>query len=178
MGKFKLIKISEKIISNKIYVIRSKKVMVDRDLATLYGVETKYLSRQVKRNIDRFPEDFMLHLTKEEFQRCQIGTFGTSKKGSWKYLPYVFTEQGIAMLSSVLNSERAIQVNIQIMRTFTKFREYLATHENFKKKIEAVERKFEGKFKNHDRQFQAVFEAIRQLVMPPSKPRRKIGFHP
>ncbi len=171
--------ISERIISNKIYFIRSEKVMLDSDLAELYGVSTKSLNLAVKRNVLRFPKDFMFQVNHEEIKslRFQIET-SKSGRGGRRYLPFMFTEKGVAMLSSVLNSERAIHVNIQIMRTFTKLREYLATHENLKKKIEAVERKFEGKFKNHDRQFQAVFEAIRQLVIPSRNPKRKIGFHP
>jgi len=170
--------LKKKQIEGKILFLREKKVMLSFDLADLYQVPGKVLIQAVKRNKERFPADFMFPLTWEE-AKLSRSQFVTLKQGeNIKYLPYAFTEQGIAMLSSVLKSSRAIQVNIAIMRAFTRLREYLATHENLKKKIEAVERRFEGKFKNHDRQFQAVFEAIRQLVTPPSKSRRKIGFHP
>lgn len=131
-------------------------------------VETKALKRAVKRNIERFPEDFLIQITNEEFEslRCH---FGTSKRGGVRYLPYAFTENGVAMLSSILNSKRAIQVNIQIMRAFTRLREILGTHEELRRKIEQMEKKYDG-------QFRAVFEAIRQLMTPPVKPKRKIGF--
>lgn len=139
--------------------------MLDRDLAILYGVLTKYLTRQVRRNIERFPNDFMLELTEEEYHalRCQIGTL---KRGQHsKYLPLCFTEQGVAMLSSVLNSSRAIQVNIQIMRVFVKLKEMLASHKDLARKIEDLERKFQDKFKEHDQKFILVFNAIKQLLM-------------
>jgi phage regulator Rha-like protein len=162
--------VPQQLIESKILVIRGKKVMLDRDLAVLYGVETKILNRAVKRNAERFPEDFMFQLNKEEYielLRCQ---FGTLKRGQHrKYLPYAFTENGVAMLSSVLNSKRAIQVNIQIMRAFTKIREMLATHKELKQKIEDMEKKY-------DYQFRVVFDAIKQLIEPPQKPRRRIGF--
>ena len=145
--------------------------MLDSDLAELYGVEPKNLTRQVRRNIKRFPDDFMFRLTKDEFLRCQIGTFGGSRKGSRKYLPYAFTEQGVAMLSGVLHSDRAIQVNIQIMRAFTKIREMLQVHKALWRKIEKMEKKY-------DRKFKVVFNALRQLLEPPEKPKPKIGFHP
>ena len=117
--------IKQDIIEKKIFLIRGLNVMLDKDLAELYGVETKYLIRQVRRNIERFPEDFMFQLTKEEFLRCQNVT---SSWGGRRYLPYVFTEQGVAMLSSVLNSERAIQVNIGIMRVFVNIRNLVSTN--------------------------------------------------
>jgi phage regulator Rha-like protein len=162
--------VPQQLIESKILVIRGKKVMLDRDLAVLYGVETKILNRAVKRNAERFPEDFMFQLNKEEYielLRCQ---FGTLKRGQHrKYLPYAFTENGVAMLSSVLNSKRAIQVNIQIMRAFIKIREMLATHKELKQKIEDMEKKY-------DYQFRVVFDAIKQLIEPPQKPRRRIGF--
>ena len=142
--------------------------MLDRDLAILYGVETKYLKQQVNRNIERFPDDFMFQLTREEFNnlRSQIAT---STWGGARYLPYVFTEQGVAMLSSVLKSKRAIQVNIQIMRTFIKLKEMLSTHKDLKQKIEEMEKKY-------DYQFKIVFDAIKQLLEPPVKPKGKMGF--
>jgi phage regulator Rha-like protein len=158
------------LIEKKILIIRGEKVMLDSDLAELYGVEVKHLKRQVRRNITRFPEDFMIQLSKEEYDslRCH---FGTLKRGEHsKYLPYAFTEQGVAMLSSVLNSERAIQVNILIMRAFVKLREMLATHKDLAKKLEDMERKY-------DAQFKVVFDAIRELMKPPEPKKRQIGFH-
>ena len=160
--------IPQQLIENKIFIIRGKKIMLDRDLAVLYGVETKLINRAVKRNIDRFPEDFMFQLTKEEFDNLRFH-FGTSSWGGQRYLPYPFTENGVAMLSSVLNSKRAIHVNIQIMRTFTKIREMLATHKELRQKIDKMEKKY-------DHQFKIVFDAIRQLMIPPEKHTRKIGF--
>lgn len=159
---------SERIVS-KIHHIRKKKVMLDRDLAVLYGVETGQLKRAVRRNIDRFPKDFMFELKKDEYQalRYQIGILEKGKHS--KYLPFAFTEQGVAMLSSVLNSKRAIQVNIQIMRAFTQLRQMLSTHDDLKRKIEDMERKY-------DQQFKVVFDAIRQLLENENKPKRKIGF--
>jgi hypothetical protein len=157
-------------IVNKIYIFRGVKVMLDRDLAELYGVETAQLKRQVKRNISRFPEDFMFELTKEEFEnwRCQSGISNSDRIGL-RYAPYAFTEQGVSMLSGVLNSERAINVNIQIMRTFSKLRLMLSAHEDIKKKIESMEKKY-------DSQFKIVFDAIRELITEELKPERKIGF--
>ena len=144
--------------------------MLDKDLASLYDVETKMLKRAVNRNIERFPKDFMFKLSKKEYDellRCQLGTL---KRGQHsKYLPYVFTENGIAMLSSVLNSERAIEVNIQIMRTFTKIREMLVSNTNLAKKLNDMENKY-------DNQFKVVFDAIRELMTPPTKPKKRIGF--
>lgn len=160
----------QKTIENKIFLIRGKKVMLDKDLALLYEVPTKRPNEQVKRNIKRFPDDFMVQLSKEEYYSLR-SQFATLKRGQHrKYLPYAFTEQGVAMLSSVLNSERAIQVNIQIMRTFTKLREIFATHKDLQRKIEDMESKY-------DKQFKIVFEAIRQLLEPPpEKPKGRIGF--
>ena len=160
--------IPQEIINSKIFIIRGMKVMLDMDLAALYGVETKMLKRAGKRNIERFPEDFMFQLIEKEFDnlRCQIGT---SSWGGQRYLPYAFTENGVAMLSSVLNSERAITVNIQIMRTFTKLREMLATHKELKQKIEEMEEKY-------DAQFKIVFDAIRQIMASPEAKEKKIGF--
>ncbi|MDH3576020.1 MAG: ORF6N domain-containing protein [Desulfobacteraceae bacterium] len=157
------------LIASKIYFIRNMKVMLDRDLAELYEVETKALKQAVRRNIDRFPADFMFELTKDEYQslRSQIVTL---KRGQHsKYAPFAFTEHGVLMLSSVLNSERAIQVNIQIVRTFTKLREMLSTHKDLKRKIESMEKKY-------DEQFQIVFEAIKQLLSEEDKPKKKIGY--
>ena len=153
-------------ITKKIYLIRGQKVMLDRDLADLYGVETKQLKRAVKRNMSRFPVDFMFELTKQELSnwRCQFGTSSADKMGL-RYPPMAFTEQGVAMLSSVLKSKRGIQVNIQIMRTFTKLRQLLSTHEDLKKKIESMEKKY-------DENFRIVFEAIKQLLETEDKTKK------
>jgi phage regulator Rha-like protein len=155
-------------IENKIYLLRSKKVMLDRDLAKMYGVATKTFNQAIKRNHQRFPADFMFRLNLKEFSnlRSQIVT---SSWGGQRYLPYAFTENGVAMLSSILNSERAIQVNIQIMRVFTKLREMMATHRELREKIEALEQKY-------DHQFTVVFEAIKELLQPPVKASPRIGF--
>ncbi len=163
------IEVPQESVKGKILLIRGHKVMLDRDLAYLYGVETKYLTRQVRRHKERFPSDFLLTLTQQEFAnlKCQ---FGTSSWGGTRYLPYAFTEQGIAMLSSVLNSKRAIQVNIQIMRTFTKLREMMQTHKDLKRKVESMEKKY-------DHQFRIVFDAIKKLLEPPAKTKKSIGFH-
>ena len=161
--------ISVEIIASKIFEVRGKKVMLDTDLAKLYGVQTKQLTRQVRRNIGRFPFDFMIQLTRKEYQellRCQFGTLEMGKYS--KYLPYTFTEQGIAMLSSVLNSDKAIKVNIQIMRAFVQLRKMLITNVDLRRKIEEME-------KRYDKQFAIIFEAIRQLLQPP-KQTRAIGF--
>jgi flagellar capping protein FliD len=157
-------------IASKIYLMRSVKVMLDRDLAELYKAETSQLKRAVRRNIDRFPSDFMFELTKTELEnwRCQFGTSKSDKMGL-RYKPMAFTEQGVAMLSSVLKSKRAIHVNIQIMRAFTQLRKMLSTHEDLRKKIESMEKKY-------DKQFQIVFEAIKQLLSDEDKPKKKIGF--
>ncbi len=159
-------------IANSILFIRGQKVMLDADLATLYGVETKVLNQAVKRNIDRFPQDFMFQLTADEFQSLKSQNATSSSWGGRRYPPYAFTEQGVAMLSSVLRSERAVLVNIEIMRAFVKLRQLLATNEDLARKLTAVERKY-------DAQFKVVFEAIREL-MAPSKPKKKrpIGFAP
>jgi ribosomal protein S17E len=156
--------------ASKIYLIRDAKVMLDRDLAELYDVETKNLKRAVRRNIERFPNDFMFELSKKEMEdwRCQFGTSNGDKMGL-RYKPMAFTEQGVAMLSSVLRSKRAIQVNVQIMRAFTQLRQMLSTHKDLKRKIESMEKKY-------DQQFQVVFEAIKQLLSEEDKPKKKIGF--
>jgi phage regulator Rha-like protein len=163
----------ENIIS-KIYLIRESKVMIDRDLAELYGVETKQLKRQVKRNIERFPEDFMFELSPEEFQnwRSRFGTSTQADKMGLRYAPYVFTEQGVAMLSSVLNSKTAITVNIQIIRIFTKMREMILNHKDILLKLEQLERKVTG----HDEDIQLIFQYLKQLLSPPVQPRQRIGF--
>jgi phage regulator Rha-like protein len=156
------------VIEKKILLIGGQKVMLDSDLAELYGVETKMLVRAVKRNCERFPDDFMVQLAKEEFENLKCH-FGTSRWGGRRHLPYTFTENGVAMLSSVLNSPKAIQVNIQIMRTFAKLREMISTHKDLARKLSDLEKKYDG-------QFQIVFEAIRQLIEIEEKPKKKIGF--
>ncbi len=193
-------------IERAIYLIRGHKVMLDVDLAALYGVTTGNLNKAVARNVGRFPEDFMFRLTAEEFERLSFhsgisstapesGTSGlrsqsvisnarsesdapglrlqsaTSKagRGGRRYAPYAFTEQGVAMLSSVLRSPRAVAVNIEIMRAFVRLRQMLASNEELSRKLDALERKY-------DRQFKAVFDAIRALMTPPAQPRRPIGF--
>ncbi len=161
--------ITTEAIASKIYFIRGAKVMLDRDLAELYGVETKVLKQAVRRNINRFPADFMLELTKEEYDSLR-SQFVTLKRGQHaKYLPFAFTEQGVAMLSSVLNSERAILVNIQIMRTFTKIRHMISVSEELKQEIKELR-------KQTDDRFQVVFEVLDQLLNPENPPKKGIGF--
>ena len=156
-------------IEKKILLIRGDKVMLDADLAELYGVETKILVRAIKRNVDRFPSDFMIQLNKEEFENLRF-QFGTSSRwGGRRYLPYAFTEQGVAMLSSVLNSDRAIKVNIEIMRAFVSLRQLLASNKELAKRFDELEKKY-------DAQFKVIFDTIRQLMIPPEPKRRKIGF--
>jgi ORF6N domain len=156
-------------IERAILLLRSQKVMLDKDLAELYGVETGAFNRAVKRNRQRFPEDFMFQLSDEEFTnlKCQLGI---SSWGGRRFRPYAFTEQGVAMLSSILHSPRAIQVNIEIMRAFVHLRELLGTHKDLARKLAELEKKY-------DAQFQVVFEAIRQLMAPPpEKPKGRFGF--
>lgn len=172
-------------ISDKILLFRDKKVMLDSDLANLYGVPTYVLNQAIKRNADRFPSDFMFQLSaaEAEFLRSQIAISKeaesltsqiviskTDGRGGRRTLPYVFTEQGVAMLSSVLNSKRAILVNVEIMRTFAKLREMILSHKDLQAKINEMEQKY-------DKNFSVVFEALRELLTPPEKPKRQIGFH-
>lgn len=157
-------------IEQKILLIRGQKVMLDRDLAVLYGVDTRVLNQAVKRNLKRFPSDFMFRLNENESIGLSRSQFVILKKGeNIKYRPYAFTENGVAMLSSVLNSERAIQVNIQIMRTFTKLREIISANKDLSKRLDELEKKY-------DNQFRIVFDAIRELMTPTEKPKRRIGF--
>ncbi len=173
-------------IERRIYLVRGRKVMLDRDLADLYGVLAKVLNQAVKRNMMRFPDDFMFQLTKDEAEnwKSQIVTsksnalrsqIVTLKRGQHlKYRPYAFTEQGIAMLSSVLKSKRAVQANIQIMRTFVKIKEMITNNEMLRQKIEELERKYQ----KHDAQFKVIFEAIREVLEKPHKQsKREVGFH-
>ena len=161
-------------IERSILLVRGHKVMLDADLAALYGVATKVLVQSVRRNLNRFPEDFMFQLTFQEFTRLrsQIVTSNAERRrGGRRHLPYAFTEQGVPMLSSVLRSKRAIQVNVEIMRAFVRLRQMLASHADLARKLDALERKY-------DTQFKVVFDAIRELMAPPSRKPRPIGFHP
>ena len=162
-------KSSPELIEQRILLLRGKRVMLDSHLAELYGVSTKQLNRQVRRNIERFPDDFMFQLNADEYEilRCQ---FGTSSYGGRRYLPLVFTDYGILMLSSVLNSDQAVQANIQIMRVFVRLREMIKTHKDLWKKIQEMEQKY-------DQQFKSVFDTFRQLLIQEEKPKRRMGFH-
>jgi len=157
-------------IEKAILLIRGQKVMLDRDLAMLYGVETRALNQAVNRNIRRFPSDFMFELSREEIMRISQNVISSEIKYSKRV--HAFTEQGVAMLSSVLKSERAIEVNIAIMRVFVRLREMMATHKELAYKLAELEERLEG----HDEQIQSIFEAIRQLMTPPERARRRIGF--
>lgn len=189
----KAITLTDETIISKIYFIRSKKVMFDRDLAEMYEVETRVLNQAVKRNIKRFPPDFMFQLTEEEHQslrsqivtlesprlRSQIATLENGRGKHRKYLPFVFTEQGVAMLSSVLKSETAIEVNIQIIRIFTRMREILLTHKDVLLKLETLEKKLivqEETSKKHENEIQNIFRALKQFLNP-TVPRQKIGYN-
>ena len=167
------IAIPDEIITSKIYLIREKKVMLDKDLAELYNVTTGVLNQAVKRNIARFPDDFMFQVTKEEFDNL-IFQFGTSSWGGRRKLPYAFTEQGVAMLSGVLHSERAITVNIQIMRVFTKVREILTDNLSVRLEIEEIKKQLV----NHDKNIELVFSYLDELIEKHDnpKPRKAIGF--
>jgi len=168
----KQIVLSGPLIEKRILLIRGQKVMLDEDLADLYGVETKALKRAVRRNRSRFPDDFMFVLTLGEYSslRYQIGTM---KRGQHsKYLPYAFTEEGVAMLSGVLHSKQAVKVKIAIMRAFVRFREIFAAHKELARKLEDLERKYQG----HDKEIHAVFDAIRHLTGPEQSTKRRIGF--
>ena len=158
-------------INQLILLVRGRKVILDSDLARLYGVETFNLNKAVKRNLDRFPADFMFQLTKEETGRLrfQVGISKSTGRGGRRYRPYAFTEQGVAMLSSVLRSPRAISVNIEIMRAFVRLRQILSTHADLARKLAELEQKY-------DKNFRVVFDAIRQLMTPPVEKRQPIGF--
>ena len=155
-------------IENSIILLRGQKVMLDRDLANLYAVETRVLNQAVRRNIKRFPKDFMFALTRDEIMR--ISQIGTSSGIKYSKQVHAFTEQGVAMLSSVLNSERAIQVNVEIMRAFVRLRQLLSAHRDLERKLAALEKKY-------DQQFRVVFDAIRALMAPSEPKKKKIGFH-
>jgi hypothetical protein len=174
----KSVAVAEEAIISRIYLIRGKKVMLDRDLAELYGVETRILNQAVRRNEKRFPEDFMFQLTDSEFKNL-ISQIVISSWGGIRKLPLAFTEQGVAMLSSVLSSETAIEVNIQIIRIFTRMRELLLTHKEIVIKLERMEKKMikqGGKLQKHDQDIKVIFECLKQLLNPPQEPRPRIGF--
>lgn len=158
---------------DKIYLVRGQKIMIDRDLAELYGVETKVLKQAVRRNIERFPEDFMFEMEKTELEnwRSQNVTSKEDRQGL-RYAPFCFTEQGVTMLSCILNSQRAIAVNIQIIRIFTRMREMLLTHKDILLKLEQLEKKVTG----HDEDIRLIFQYLKELLSPPTHPRAKIGF--
>ena len=164
--------LSDSKIARRILSVRGLRVMLDRDLAILYGVSTKQLNQQVLRNRDRFPSDFMFQLTPEESESLRL-QFATSNRqwGGRRYLPYAFTEQGVAMLSGVLHSRRAVHVNVEIMRTFVKLRQILSSHAELARKLEELERRY-------DSQFRAVFDAIRELMAPESPESQPVGFRP
>ncbi|MES2314632.1 MAG: ORF6N domain-containing protein [Patescibacteria group bacterium] len=169
-----LVTIPNETVLSKIFFIRGKKVLIDRDLAELYGVETKVLNQAVKRNLERFPGDFMFKLSPQEtilyYQQRPRSQIVTLKRGeNIKYSPTVFTEQGVAMLSSVLKSPHAIQVNIQIIRTFTKLREILAENKKLAEKVEQMERKY-------DKHIYEIFNVLKHLTVEEKKPKEKIGF--
>jgi len=165
--------VAEQKILNRIYVIRGQKVMLDRDLAEMYGVETKQLKRQVNRNTERFPKDFMFTLTAKEFENLR-SQFGTSSWGGTRYMPMAFTEQGVAMLSSILNSKTAIEVNIRIIRVFTRLREYALTHKDILLQLSQLEKEV----KNNTRDIDNIFAVLKELIEKQSKPTRRniIGF--
>jgi hypothetical protein len=173
MTVIKKVAIPDDIVISKIHLIRNHKVMLDIDLAELYQVETGRLNEQVKRNVDRFPEDFMFQLTNKEWESLR-SQFAMSKKGRGgrRYAPFAFTEHGVLMLSSVLNSKRAIQVNIQIMRIYTKLKGMIMDHKDILLKLE----KLEGEVTKHDESFKVVFAHLTELLSPKTEPMRKIGF--
>ncbi|MFC2123959.1 ORF6N domain-containing protein [Bacteroidota bacterium] len=163
--------IPDEVVMNKIYLIRTRKVMLDKDLAELYGVETKQLKRAVRRNVIRFPDDFMFELNKQEIDNLRC-LFGTSSWGGTRYAPMAFTEQGVAMLSSILNSDRAIKVNIQIIRIFSRMRQMLLTNKDLLIKMDELEKKVAG----HDEKIHLIFDYLKQFIKEQEKPRTRIGF--
>ena len=169
----KSLTLPDEVVISKIYLVRNHKVMLDIDLAELYNVETGRLNEQVKRNLDRFPVDFMFQLTNKEWEslRSQIA-ISKKGRGGRRYTPFVFTEHGVLMLSSVLNSQRAIQVNIRIMRIYTKLKGMLLTHKDILLKLEKLERRTS----KHDQNFRIVFDYLKELLNPRTKPMRRIGF--
>ena len=170
------------IIESKIYLIRNQKVMLDKDLANLYGVATKKLNQAVKRNMKRFPQDFMFQLTWDEIERLRsqfvtLKISNKSKRGKHiKYLPFAFTEQGVAMLSSILNSDRAIEVNIQIMRVFIRLKQFIHAHKELEGKFDLLEKKVGEHLNKHDEEITAIFSLIKKMLIVEAKPKRRIGF--
>ena len=160
-------------VETLIHLVRGEKVLLDTDLARLYRVTTGNLNKAVKRNQHRFPPDFMLQLTDEEAAALIFQSGRSNQRGGRRHNPYAFTEQGVAMLSSVLRSDRAVQVNVAIMRAFVSLRRMLATNDNLSRKLAELERRLEG----HDQGIKSLFDAIRELMTPPDSPRREIGFH-
>ena len=171
MGTTKLA-IPDEVIINKIYFIRGHKVMLDRDLAELYGVETRRLKEQVRRNIERFPEHYMFELTKKESEASRSQNATLKRGENIKYLPYAFTEHGVLMLANVLKSGRAIQMSIRIIDIFVKLREMLLTHKDILLKLEQLEKHVS----RNNKEIQMIFEALKQLLDPPQTPRKKIGY--
>ncbi len=164
-------------IEKAILVLRGRQVMLDEHLADLYGVPTKRLVEQVKRNIERFPPDFMFQLDKEEAASLRSHSATSNKgRGGRRYAPYVFTEQGVAMLSSVLRSGRAVAVNIEIMRAFVELRRAVASHSELQRRLDDLERQMTGRLDQHDEQLAQIFEALHQLIAPPPRQRRPVGF--
>ena len=164
--------VPDEVVMNKIIIIRGQKIMIDRDLAELYGVSTKQLNQQVKRNARRFPEDFMFQLTEEEKKEVVTNCDHLKKLKFSPVLPFAFTEHGAVMLASVLNSERAIEMNIQIVRVFTRMREMIMTHKDILLQLEKIEKRLAG----HDDDITLLFQYLKQLLNPPQTARRKIGF--
>jgi phage regulator Rha-like protein len=171
----KLITTAEEVIMNKIYVIRGQKVMIDRDLAELYEVETKRLKEAVRRNPRKFPKDFMFEMNAKEFEnwRTQNATSKEDKQGL-RYAPFCFTEQGVTMLACVLSSDRATDMNIQIIRIFTKMKEILSTNKDVLIQMQKVEKKLTA----HDEDIKTIFAVLKKLINPPQEPRQRIGFKP
>jgi hypothetical protein len=156
-------------IERSILLLRGEKVILDREIAALYGVETKILVQAMKRNLDRFPADFMFQLTVEEVERLRSQTVTSNGRGGRRYRPYAFTEQGVAMLSSVLRSEQAVRINIEIMRVFVRLRQIMSSKADLFRRLDELEQRY-------DAQFKVVFDALRQLMVPPESPRKPIGF--
>jgi len=176
MSKNKMTTLPKERITSLIFFIRGQKVMLDRDLAQLYGVETRILNQAVRRNRNRFPSDFMFQLSDKEYRILRSQFVISNTRGGRQYLPYAFTEQGVAMLSSVLKSKQAIEVNIQIMRTFTKLRQMMMDYAELQKKIEYIEKVFAKKINTHSKQIAQIFEAIKLMLIEEEKPKKKIGF--
>jgi hypothetical protein len=168
----------DEIIISRIHLIRNEKVMMDKDLAELYGVTTGNLNKAVKRNLSRFPSDFMFKLTNKEFENL-IFQNGIASWGGTRSNPYAFTEQGVAMLSSILKSRRAVSVNIHIVRVFIRMRQVLLTHKDILLKVERLEKRImkqDGQLKKHEKEMQMIFTALKELLNPKTEPQRKIGF--